>query len=62
MALNGHIPHMASLIAAAKVICKILDAYLPQMSPYLDTPELTAITALKVACEAFKATLPINDL
>jgi hypothetical protein len=52
---------MATVIAAAKVICNVLDKYLPHMSPSLDTAELAAITALKIACEAFKATLPIDD-
>lgn len=59
--INGRIPHMATLIAAAKVICRILDKYLPQMSPYLDAPELAAIAALKLACDAFEEQLPIND-
>jgi hypothetical protein len=59
---DGRIPHMATLIAAAKVICKVLDKYLAQMTPYLDTPELAAITALKLACDAFEDTLPINDV
>lgn len=55
------IPHMATIIAAANVICRVLDKYYSRVVIYLDTPEATALLALKIACEQFKATLPISD-
>ena len=61
MPTPGAIPHIAGLIVAAKIICRIYTKYGEKIIPFLDTAEAAALAALGAACSEFLATLPIND-
>lgn len=59
--MSTTIPHLAGLIVAAKIICRIYSKFGEKIAASLDTPEALALAALGAACSEFLATLPIDD-
>jgi hypothetical protein len=58
---STRIPHMAGLIVAARIICRIYTQYGTKIMPFLDVAEAAALATLGAACTEFLSTLPIQD-
>lgn len=50
---------LATVIAMARVICRVAGKWSHRIRPLLDTPERIAYDALIAACQEFSNTMPI---